>query len=416
MPQNCVCTSRDAVCLGLKALLLQLGIAAEAAATDAPDARGFTLSAAYTADFLRNASGGLKVGNTYLDNLDLTIEVDGERAFGMPGLEVRLHGLYNNANRFSERFAGDALVVSNIDGPRAVRLYEAWAQWTFANEATSVRAGLYDLNSEFDVSDARGALINSSFGVGHDLSQSGVNGPSIFPSTSLALRVSHTFAKHWTVLAAALDGVPGDPDAPARTRIDLNRHDGALFVVEAQRTPVSSSRLTKLAIGAWEYSETFERIDDRILGIEPQRKAASKGAYALADFMLWQDDARSGRRLEAFARVGTARDAVNAFGNSSQAGIIVRQPFRVAAEESLGLAITSARTGAAYRRARSAIGAAVADAETVVELTYRRAVTPWLVVQPDMQYILNPGADRTLRNALVLFLRVELSMRPADRS
>jgi porin len=30
--------------------------------------------------------------------------------------------------------------------------------------------------------------------------------------------------------------------------------------------------------------------------------------------------------------------------------------------------------------------------ETVIELTYQAAVTKWLLVQPDVQYIINPGA------------------------
>lgn len=33
---------------------------------------------------------------------------------------------------------------------------------------------------EFDASDVRGLYINSVFGIGQDLSQSGENGPSIF--------------------------------------------------------------------------------------------------------------------------------------------------------------------------------------------------------------------------------------------
>ena len=73
--------SREAVCVGLKAMLLQFGVAADARSTDDPDTRrAFTLSAAYTADLLRNASGGLEVGNTYLDNLDITLAIDGEQA------------------------------------------------------------------------------------------------------------------------------------------------------------------------------------------------------------------------------------------------------------------------------------------------------------------------------------------------
>jgi porin len=405
--------ARDAVCVGIKAVLLQLGIVADASSDESPDSRrAVTLSTAYTADLLRNAGGGLEVGNTYLDNLDLLLDVDGEQAFGVPGLQLFVYGLYNNANRFSDRYAGDAMTASNIDSPRAVRLYEAWAQWTFEGERASLRAGLYDLNSEFDVSDARGTFINSSFGVGHELSQTGVNGPSIFPSTSLALRLSYGLAQDWAILAAALDGVPGDPDVPARTRVDINEDDGALFVTELQRSR-SGARLSKLAIGAWSYSETFDRIDDAILGVDPPRKGTSSGAYALVDLKIWQDSDRPDRRLETFARVGVASAEVNEYDRSAQAGIIVRQPFSAAAEESLGLAVSSAWTGSQNRRAHRELGSPIEDAETVIELTYRRELLPWLILQPDIQYISNPSADPALDDALAIFLRVELA---AERS
>jgi porin len=47
-------------------------------------------------------------------------------------------------------------------------------------------------------------------------------------------------------------------------------------------------------------------------------------------------------------------------------------------------------------------------AETNIELTYSVQVTPWLRLQPDIQYIFNPGLDEGLDNALVIGLRIEL--------
>lgn len=378
---------------------------AEAPAS-AESSGAWTLSTVYTADLLRNARGGLAVGNAYLDNLDVSLEVDGERAFGVPGLQLFAYGLYNNGAQFSEELSGDAMTASNIDAPRAIRLYEAWADWTFGASDASMRFGLYDLNSEFDTTEARSLFLNSTFGVGHELGQTGRNGPSIFPSTSLALRLALKPAEDWTLLVAAFDGVPGDPDDPSETQIRLGGDDGALLVTEMQR---HGPRLTKLAAGAWHYTEKFERIDDTLLGSSAPRQDASSGAYVLADLALWQHPTDTDRQVEAFARVGVASADVNEYDSSAQLGIIVRQPFGASQEESLGFAVATARTGEPYRRAQRALRAPLEDAETAIEITYRRALTPWLTVQPDVQYILNPGADRSLRNALVLGLRIELA-------
>ena len=403
-------TQRNVVCLGLKALLLEVGGGACACAAELPppDDGGdtWTLAGAYTVDLLRNAHGGLATGDAWLDNLDLALDVDGERAFGVPGLRLFLNGLYNNAERFSERYPGDVMVASNIDGPQALRLYEAWADVTFAGGAASLRVGLYDLNSEFDASNARSLFINSTFGVGHELGQTGENGPSIFPSTSLAARLALTLSPDWTFMTAIFDGVPAAPGGSPRERLHIGGNDGALVIAELQHVGTDVARL---AMGAWYYTKEFELIDDQTLDVNPARTARSAGAYALADIPVWSDSGDSGRKLDSFARMGIASDAVNAFGASAQFGAILRQPFTADAEESLGIAVTTAQTSTAWRHAQRELGGRPAHAETAIELTYRRAILPWLTVQPDIQYIFDPGADGSLEDALVLGLRIELS-------
>lgn len=365
------------------------------------------LSAAYTADLLRNTRGGLATGNAYLDNLDLTLEVDAERAFGLRGLTLFAYGLYNNGKGFSEEYAGDAQTVSSIDAPRAIRLYEAWAQWQLDGpRGGSVRFGLYDLNSEFDVSEGRGLFVHSAFGIGHEIAQTGEQGPSIFPVTSLGLRVAMHPGENWTLLAAALDGVPGDPDDPTRTRIRLRADEGALLVAELHR---EGERLRKLAFGTWSYTERFAHIDAELGGVPEPRTGRSRGAYALAELAAWQDGRDPERRLDVFARIGTAAGAVNEYDGSLQAGLVLSQPWASPREHALGLAFSRASTSGAFRRGRAALDEPLESHETTIELTYRSALTPWLTVQPDVQYVMNPGAEPGLRDALVVGVRLELA-------
>jgi porin len=44
-------------------------------------------------------------------------------------------------------------------------------------------------------------------------------------------------------------------------------------------------------------------------------------------------------------------------------------------------------------------------AEMVLEVTYQCVLAPWCFVQPDLQYIINPGAAGNSGNALVLGVR-----------
>jgi porin len=67
-------------------------------------------------------------------------------------------------------------------------------------------------------------------GIGPDFSQSGRNGPSIFPVTSLAVRRERKLAKNWLARLTVLNGLPGDPTHPAATVIKLSGRDGVLIV------------------------------------------------------------------------------------------------------------------------------------------------------------------------------------------
>ena len=54
------------------------------------------LQATYTGEVMSNASGGIKRGSRYLDNLDIVAEADLEAITGWKGASVHVYGLYNN--------------------------------------------------------------------------------------------------------------------------------------------------------------------------------------------------------------------------------------------------------------------------------------------------------------------------------
>lgn len=348
------------------------------------------LQATYTAEAIGNASGGLRRGTRYLDNFDLVFEADMEALVGWNGAQVHVYGLYNNGHSISD-LVGDAQAVSNIEtGTSALRLYEAWVDQK-VGEHVSVRAGLYDLNSEFDALDAAGLFVSSPHGIGTDFAQSGQNGPSIFPSTSLAARLSVTPAKGWTVRAAVLDGVPGDPAHPARTAIKLGHGDGALLVGEVE-APLGGG---KLLLGHWRYTADFDRNDRNGAG------DGNVGTYVRAEVPFIE---QSGRKVDAFVRLGTASGRYNMFDRFAGGGLKFSGWIPGRDEDEFGIAVAAAFTSESWRVATGA-GAS----EVALEATYRAQVAPWLAVQPNIHYIHRPSADPAIANALVIGLRAEAS-------
>ena len=49
-------------------------------------------------------------------------------------------------------------------------------------------------------------------------------------------------------------------------------------------------------------------------------------------------------------------------------------------------------------------------AETIVEVTYAHTIGDRLTIQPDVQYVVNPGFYRSLRNSLSAGVRLQLQV------
>ncbi len=372
---------------------LGLGLAA---VWSQPVAADTTFEAYYIGEAIRNADGGIRSGSTYLADAGLLVSTELDGLFGDVHADLFAYFLWNNGSTFSDRYVGDLQVASNIDAEQALRVYELWYEQKL-NDDVSMRFGLYDLNSEFDAIATAGLFVNSSHGIGAEYAQSGVAGPSIFPVTSLAVRFDVALTESSLLRYAVLDGVPGDPDDLSRTTIDLGGGDGVLHALEYNYQ--THGRL-RLGIGGWLYSADFDRIDPTPADL---RDDGNGGVYAFVDGPVWSSD--SGVRANGFLRYGVANDDLNVFDSYLGGGIVATGLVAARPDDRLGLAFARASTGGPFRRA-------VGDAdshETTIELSYSAQVTDWLRLQPDIQYVINPGADPALDDALVIGLRFELS-------
>jgi porin len=368
------------------------------------DAQPARFEAAYKASVWSGLSGPLRGHTDYLGNLDLKLTLAGERLYGLRDNTLFVHLLHDHGSKPNRR-VGAAQGLDNIEvDTNTGKLYQLWMQQQFADDRVSVLAGLYDLNSEFYVTDASALFVHPALGIGTDMAQSGRNGPSIFPTTSAALRLRvEPFASTY-LQAAILDGVPGDPDDPRGTHVRFNHGDGALWVTEAGlRTGEADSR-GKVALGYWRYTARFDHLVDIDADGAPLRDV-SRGAYLLAEQPLWQADGRGA--ITGFARFGVASASVNEFRSALAIGAVWQGPLRGRDEDSLGLVFAGARRGEAFRRAAILADEPVAHNERAWELTYRARATDWLWLQPGLQHVLTrvPGAARST----LAFARAELN-------
>jgi len=389
--------------LSLKSSISALAILALSAS--GPPARAedaVSLAAAYRGDLWRNVDGGVQKGGRYFDDLLIGVTVDTERAVGLSGGTLNVLGLHNHGADLSGQFVGASQVISNIQTSTSFRLYEAWYEQRVFRDAVSVLAGLYDLNSEFDAIEPAALFINSSHGIGPDFAQSGQAGPSIFPVTALAARVDWQVTPEILLRAAILDGVPGDPARPKRVvAVKLGNGDGALIVGEIEATILD----TTVKAGGWGYTARFDDLNavDPVSG-NPVTRGDNRGFYVSASRQVYSAGEDEG--LSLYGRFGIAQGHINMFSSYLGAGAVYDN---ILPGTSVGFAVASAAVGKPYRRAQAALGLPSEKRETIFEATVRSEITPWLTLQPDVQYVVNPSAAPGSRNALVLGLRFEIS-------
>lgn len=349
----------------------------------------------YTGDVVGVVDGGLRNRATYLDNANLVLDADLDRAIGWTGATLHMNFLYNGGAMPNDD-AGTLQGVDNIEvSSHRGRLFEAWIQQSFGDH--SVLVGLYDLNSEFYSNDSAGYLLAPAFGIGSEIASTGPNGPSIFPSTALAMRLALDFGGPYARFAAlnADAGVLGDDGG-----IDTSFREGALLIGEIG---IESGR--KIALGGWRYTRRQDDIRELDAFGAAQREVA-QGAYVLLEQPL--NDPDSARATSFFARAGVSDGETTAFKGGWQAGLTMLRVLESRPDSVLSFGVNQGVVSKGYKRNQLDLGVPTADAEFQLELTYADKLLPFLTVQPDLQYVANPSADRTTPDALVAALRVTL--------
>jgi porin len=378
------------VVLGLAVVAGILAAPPQARAAGDPAAAPVVVSLNETLDLWRNTQGGLAVGGAQLNKLQVLVDLDGEAA-ALPGWTARLQYFRTSGGSLSGERIGDIQTASNIEAPSTDRLMEAWVQRRLGDEA-ALRVGLMDLNADFDSIKPAGLFLNSSHGIGPDLSRTGRNGPSIFPVSSLGVHALWKPSKRLALRAAVFDGVPGDPDHPkAFAAVDLRRRDGALVIGQADLTLPGE---TQLSFGAWRYTARFERIDD-----PDRRQRGWTGVYGYLEGPL-----PLAAKAHGWLRAGVSDPEVAVVANYLGAGVVFDHPLPGRSDDQLGFAVARAGLGGPVRR-RDGLPAA----ETAFEATYRLQATKRFALQPDLQYIRHPASRPGLPDALAIALRINFT-------
>ena len=385
---------------------------------------GITLSASETSELLGNVSGGLKKGFVYDGLTQADLQMDTQRAFGHYGGLVNISALQIHGGNLSANNLGTLQTSSGITADPSTRLWEAWYQQQLRTDNTlDIKIGQQSLDQEFMVNQNSLMFVNTMFGWPMLPSANMPGGGPAYPLSALGLRVRERPNPNVTLLGGIFNGNPsaptgGDAQKSDHTGTSFPLNGGVLAIGEIQYTyPGLGSvvygdrpeRLTRtIKVGGWYNSENFSdpAIDENGLPLasplsdgNARQHQGNYAVYGTLDQMLAQSQTNPYRTLNLFGRVmGTPLGAENTISFSADAGLTLHDPLPRRRDDTLGLGVgyTKVTNGAAssdgYIGQYGGSFNPVRGSETFVEATYQYQPHPWISIQPDIQYIFNPGA------------------------
>lgn len=352
-----------------------------------------------TGDFFHNFRGGLSRGHGYMGMEHIILRFNTEAAGLWKGGSLIMHGMNTHGTIPSSTVTGDWQVFSNIEAGDHTGFYEL-AYFQKIGDFTLL-LGQHDLNTEFVVTQSTDIFLNSSFGVVPTIS---LNVPvSIFPVTTPCLGLRWEPRGLWTFRGAVYNGNPGNIET---NRYNLTwrfgKKEGVMAIGEAEmdRTHGGIGKGTLKIGGFYHTGNRTDPVDTTI------HWKADYGVYFTLHRILLPSDGVYSEGVNAFIQFGAAPRESNIAAYFASAGIRSHGFFKSRTNDVIALSVAHLGTGDNWRQASPEN----LHAETTFELTYRFCITDVYFIQPDIQYIIHPGAVNEIKNALVATLRFAVNL------
>lgn len=292
----------------------------------------------------------------------------------------------------SEKYSGDLQVFSNIESDTRLFLYQAYYKHTF--NKLIVKLGQLDLNADYSVSGYGSSLINSSFGVIPTIS---MNMPvSIFAYLSAGVSVKYLLSNRLTLQMAFFDGDPGNYESNRyNLNWNLSKDEGYFNISEIHYKTKSNLKQGKYKAGIFYHSQNTEGPS------EITSHKIKPGVFIMGDQQITYEKNTIKNGLSAFFQISISPSSVNMVGSYYALGLIYRGIFSRMNEDECTLAVASARIGNEFLIHNPEY----LHHETVIEFTYKKFITPNIIIQPDIQYIFNTGSVQPGGNCTVGLIR-----------
>ena len=408
---------------------------------------GVTLSIVENVETFGNLTGGVRQGFDVNGLTTVTMQMDTQKAFGLSGGLFNVSGLQIWGGDLSATNLLNLQTTSDIAAPVGVRLWELWYQQKFGDKF-DIKIAEQSLDEEHIISPSSYIFLNGVSGWPALPAVDLPGGGPAYPLAGLGVRGRLQATDNVTLLAGLFNGSPipkNSPNSPLSNPygVSFPLNTGVLAIAELQfMFPGSGAAEANgesplpgaYKIGAWYDSYNFDDQQYDTMGV-PLASPASNGIpathhgnysiYGVMDQMIWRSKDDSNRNLNFFIRpMFTPLQDRNLISFSVNTGLTLHGPFPGRDNDTFGVEMGIARasnSASGYDRDLEfydpSVYTPVRSSETFLEATYQVQVTPWWQIQPDVQYICNPGAGianpndptQKIKNELVIGLRTNIT-------
>lgn len=378
--------------------------------------RGIRVGGTYIGEVQGNVRGGRRRGAIAEGLFEGDLDVDLKRLAGLAGGTAHLAFFWSHGPGLSDRYVGDLSNVSNIAAYDTVRLAEAWVQQNFFGARLSLKVGQLLSENDFYFNEYGTVFLASPFGTPPFLAGNFPGFPN-YPLPAPGVRVLFRLTPAIELRTAVYAGTTLSESDNPHSRPVIRGRDGVISFYEAAYRRNQEEKAAGLP-GTFKLGAVFHSRFRGALNANPASANRPLTAlYLAADQAVWRgaSSAPGGKEeaqptLAVFARFGYVPGSAAFISHFAEGGLNFKGPFPGREQDVFGLGVVHYGVGdRAGRGIQRVDGGARLRSETLVEATYAAKLTPWLTLQPDFQYLLNPGGTSAARDAVVLGLRSTLT-------
>jgi porin len=367
--------------------------------------------------------GGFDEGGEYQGVLELYADADMHKLGFWRGLCFHANGFQIHGNSITAANIGSLMPVTSLEATDATRLFELWFEQTLVKDKLTVRFGQLAADEEFILSEGGGYFINGTWGWPSITAADLPSGGPAYPLATPGVRVAVTPSERTALLVGVYNGDPApacrneDPQRCNDHGLDFELDDPPLLMAEGAYTYNANGLRGIVKIGGWHHFGKFndQRFDSggaliAVTGNEGKPLDHNWGLYGIIDQLIWRvPGSEEPKGVGIFARVIGAPEDRNLIDWYFDGGVTFSGMFRRRPNDAFAV-------GFAYTNISDKVSAfdvdlgepAPRDYEALVEICYTFQINDGLAIQPNFQYIWQPGGSDGVDDATVVGARTTI--------